>query len=172
MIASYLPYPDLLALTLTHPIFRSHSLVRTTKSSRVDWLLDRAMLGLPLPTQSRCRWSSDNEFVSHPEVITIMRKRRQHVECAEMSSQINGKGSCFVVEGEACPRLMLGARGEEILSQCGSQGNSDELLAALLRARASIEFTTKVRKAGLKLIYSWQGALVAILIAAALWFVV
>lgn len=104
-IASQLSYPDLLALILTHPKFQNHQLIHTSKSSREDWVIDRAMQRLPLPTQSRCSWSSDEEFLSNPEVVTILYNRRHHLECAEMFLRGKGGGDCFVVKGKSCPHL-------------------------------------------------------------------
>lgn len=161
-IASQLPYPDLLALTLAHPKFRNHSLVCTSKSSRVDWLIDRAMQQLPLPSQSQCRWSSDREFLSNLEVATILYRRRHHLECTEMSPGGKGDGNCFVIEGRGCPHL---AQAAEILQKEKWKGHY-----GLVKLEAFRSFTTEAQQAGLT-IRSWQGAIVAILLAAVLWFI-
>lgn len=159
LIASQLPYPDLLALTLTHPTFLDHPLVHTSKSSRVDWLIDRAMKRLPLPSQSRCRWSSDGEFVSNAEVVAILRRRRNHLECAEMFSKGKSSGTCFVVEGRDCFCLAEGVKdsqGERWTSRLG------------LRHR---KHTLTAWKVGMETLSSWHGVFIAILLAAALWHV-
>lgn len=163
-IASQLPYPDLLALTLAHPRFRNHPLVRTSKSSRVDWLIDRAMQRLPLPSQSQCRWSSDEEFLSNSEVVTILYRRRHHLECAEMSPRGKGDGDCFVVKGRGCPHL---AQAAENLQKEKWEG-----LFRLFKLEAFRKSSTKARQAGLRTVRSWQGAVVAILLAAVLWLIV
>lgn len=101
-ISTYLQYPDLLALTLVHPLFQSHELIHTSKSSRVDWLIDRSFHKLPLPSRTRCRWSSDREFVNNPEIKDILQRRRRHEECAEFSKVVNHGPQCFVLEGRVC----------------------------------------------------------------------
>lgn len=109
LIANELPYPDLLSLTLSHPHFIAHPHIHTTKTARVDWLLSRATQHLPLPTQTRCRWSSDREFVSNAEVKSIMRRRRLHAECAEVWERGHSAGECLVFGGnERCPRIHEG----------------------------------------------------------------
>lgn len=105
LVAENLAYPDLLSLTLTHPLFYQHPYIRTSKSSRVDWLIDRARLHLPIPAQRRCRWSSDLEFVSNAEVVEILRKRRHHEECAEVFLRGRSDGICFVNDSKTCQHL-------------------------------------------------------------------
>jgi len=164
LIASQLPYPDLLALTLAHPTFRYHSLIRTSKSSRVEWLVDRAMRRLPLPSQSRCRWSSDKEFLSNAEVVQILRRRRQHLECAEIFLKGRNGGACLVVEGGGCAYL---AENVEYLHM-----ERWKTKLGLDMLRASGPLVAKFLKAGFKTLRSWQGAVLAVLLAAALWFLV
>ena len=164
LIASQLSYPDLLALTLTHPVFHQHSMIRTTKSSRVDWLVDRAMQRLRLPNQSRCRWSSDREFVSNPEVITILRRRRQHLECAKAFSKGHSGGACLVVEGTTCHYL---SQGMESLRW--EKWTSRLKFVRLAGFRTS---PSNTRKSRLEILRSWQGAVLAVLVAGALWLVV
>lgn len=105
LITAKLPYPDLLSLTLTHPKFYNHPCIRTSKTARVDWLIDRTIRRLPLPTASKCRWSSDREFVSNPEVVRFLRRRRLHLECAEVFSRGLSSGGCLVLDGCICPQL-------------------------------------------------------------------
>lgn len=110
LISTYLPYPDLLSLTLTHPLFQSHQLIRTTKSSRVNWLIDRSFHKLPLPSRTRCRWSSDNEFVNNHEIKEILRRRRWHAECAEYAHTKGQSSQCLVVEGRTCEGVKEGGK--------------------------------------------------------------
>lgn len=103
-VVSFLPYPDLLALKLTCTQFST--LVQTKKTHRVDWLLDRAAHGLPVPSKSRCLWSTDEEFVNHNEVKQFLRQRRAHRECYLFADQ-----ECYVIPGQVCaPIKQVGSR--------------------------------------------------------------
>ena len=95
LIQSELPYPDLLALSLTSTYF--HRTIAPTVIDRVSWLIDRANLNLPVPRLQRLRLKTDAEFVSGPEVRRILRNRRTCMECA-----LYGNGRCLVVPGRRC----------------------------------------------------------------------
>jgi len=92
-ISSYLPYPDLLALKHTSPYF--YQCTTTTVYDRVDWLLDRPQLGLPLP-QTRCIMKTDAQFCANKEVRLFMKRRRRHLECV-------GRTVCLISGSNDCP---------------------------------------------------------------------
>ena len=162
LVAFHLPYPDLLALTLTHPVFYHHPTIKTSKVIRVEWLIDRASQRLPLPSQSRCRWSSDKEFVSHPEILDMIRRRRKHLDCAEyVAARGPRRASCFVIEGQSCPFLAESTinLSKETFRKKSGQCRLGDLHVSL----SSLEIRFG------KLISSWQAAVLAALIATALW---
>jgi len=164
LIASHLPYPDLLSLTLTHPDFRNNTLICTSKASRVDWLIDRATLRLPLPNRTRCRWSSDVEFSSNSEVATILYRRRHHLECAEMFLAGTSGGKCAVVVGGACNHLVEG------LEQLNRERRSGSL--PLSKAGAFRKPALEAIDLLVEGICSWKCAAISFLLAAALWLVI
>jgi len=106
-ILSSLPYPDQLALRLTHPYFRSlqsqseseSQFLRSSSSSswsspttlaRIDWIISRADAGLPIPQRGpgisfsfSFSFATDALFVANAEIKTILRRRRRHDECVE-----------------------------------------------------------------------------------------
>lgn len=165
LISSHLPYPDLLSLTLTHPFFASHPLIRTSKSLRVDWLLSRAIQHLPLPMQSRCRWSSDQEFVGNPEITTILRKRRNHIECAEVFAKGHSAGVCFVVEGQPCPHLAEGIHRFQSRWRTKFAGSTWDHVWSNWR------ITTPTWEASIETLKTWQAAIAAVVIACILYLV-
>lgn len=163
LISEKLAYPDLLALTITHPHFQNHSLVRTSKTARNDWLIDRASHHLALPSRRQCRWSSDREFVSNPEVVDILRRRRRHLECAELCMKGRTEGICLVLEGQLCPYLDESnqyLRNEKWMSALGfgktltSQRNGRKRSERLFQA-----------------VTSWYATGLALLLAGALWLI-
>lgn len=95
LITSHLTYPDLLSLKLTHPNF--YHTIHPTTYDRVLWLLYRTRHRLPIPISSRCLLNSDGEFCSNPEVVLILRRRWQHLECTDYASwcrEVPGGGRC------------------------------------------------------------------------------
>lgn len=164
LVASNLTYPDLLAFTLCHPQFRNNHIIQTSKSSRVDWLLNRAKQQLPLPLQHQCRWSSDKEFVSNPEVIEILRRRNSHLECADVFGRGRSNGHCLVIEGQRCPRL------EDSMDKLRKQRWSERIgFKNLRRLRNHVMATGKNVD---ELLRSWQVGIIAVVIAASLRIVV
>lgn len=105
LVADHLTYPDLLSLIHSHPQFFHHAYIRTSKIARIDWLIQRAYNHLPLPIMSRCWLSDDREFVDNAEVRRFIRRRRRHLECAEVYLKGKSSGCCFVIEGRSCPLL-------------------------------------------------------------------
>lgn len=93
-IASYLPYPDALALKHTNGYF--YRLIRTDVALKVDWLLERGNLKLPIPGRSYSLRT--DEAFCRGEVRKIMERRRWHQEC---------KADCLVVKGSRCPSASL-----------------------------------------------------------------
>jgi hypothetical protein len=95
-ILSELSYPDLLSLKLTHPHF--YFTIKPTLYDRVDWLLDRIRLKLPIPQAGKCSLNlrTDIAFYSNPEVGLILRRRWKHLEC------VNNGGQCREVPGQRC----------------------------------------------------------------------
>jgi hypothetical protein len=104
-LTQHLPYPDLLALRLTHPTFY-HSPLFATSGRRyiplkVSWLIDRKSRGLSYPTKGSLDFISDEGFVRNGEVKGILRARRRHEECGRDGKE--GKGhQCEVIVGERC----------------------------------------------------------------------
>ncbi|KKZ62843.1 hypothetical protein EMCG_02838 [[Emmonsia] crescens] len=103
-IASYLSYPDALALKHTNTYF--YALVQTGLVLKVNWILERCRLNLRVPFTS-CEFRTDQTFCSG-EIREIMEIRRRHQECKP------GAGGCLVVEGSSCggrtPFWLLGSR--------------------------------------------------------------
>jgi hypothetical protein len=97
-ISTSLPYPDLLALKHSHPLF--YSLTTITVYDRVDWLLSRPKQGLTLP-QTKCILKTDREFCANREVREMMRRRRGHLDC-RMRGKGMGEGGCLLVQGDSC----------------------------------------------------------------------
>lgn len=91
-IASYLPYPDALALKHTDRYF--YSLVCTGVALKVGWVIDRSSRHLQVPGNS-CEFRTYETFC-RGEVKRIMEKRRWHMECKPHP------GGCSVVEGASC----------------------------------------------------------------------
>lgn len=161
LISEKLAWPDLLALTLTHPHFRDHPLVHTSKTARVDWLIDRALHHLTLPSQGKCRWSSDREFVSNPEIGEILRRRRLHLECAEVCVKGRTEGICLVLDGQLCPYL----------AESNYHLRNEKWLAALGFGK-TLKSQQDRRKRSKKLfqaVTSWYTAWLALLLAGVLW---
>lgn len=103
-IASYLLYPDALALKHTNRHF--HSFVYTGVELKVDWLMHRLSRKLECP-QEKCEFGSDEAFCCG-RFRKIMEKRRRHQECRY------AEGGCLVVEGASCPggnSIWLAAKG-------------------------------------------------------------
>ncbi|KAL9630202.1 MAG: hypothetical protein Q9164_006539, partial [Protoblastenia rupestris] len=94
-IASYLPYPDALALKHAHP--HLYTLATTNVKQKVSWLISRHERGLKCPDR-KCILKTDTLFCSgeNGQVRRLMEKRRRHGECKE------GKGGCEVVLGRTC----------------------------------------------------------------------
>ncbi|WEW54895.1 hypothetical protein PRK78_000322 [Emydomyces testavorans] len=91
-IISYLSYPDALALKHTNNYF--YSLVTTSVQSRVDWIIERLSLGLPIRWK-KCELRTDESFCKG-DVKRTMDRRRRHRECRP------GVGGCLVVVGSSC----------------------------------------------------------------------
>ncbi|OAX81654.1 hypothetical protein ACJ72_04009 [Emergomyces africanus] len=91
-IASYLSYPDALALKHTNAYF--YTLVQTGLVLKVNWILERCQLKLRVPFTS-CEFRTDQTFCNG-EIREIMEIRRRHQECRP------GAGGCLVVEGSSC----------------------------------------------------------------------
>lgn len=93
-IASYLPYPD--ALALKHTCRHFYSLVYTGVHLKVDWLVDRFEKKLECPME-KCSFRTDEAFCNS-RIRRIMERRRRHLECR------SGSGGCLVIEGRSCRR--------------------------------------------------------------------
>ncbi|KAL2003148.1 hypothetical protein VTN02DRAFT_4843 [Thermoascus thermophilus] len=91
-IASYLPYPD--ALALKHSCRHFYSLVYTGVHLKVDWLVERFELKLECPME-RCSFRTDESFCNW-RIRRIMERRRRHLECPRV------RGGCLVVQGRSC----------------------------------------------------------------------
>ena len=100
IIASYLVYPDLLSLKITHPAF--NSLIQPSVYDRIDWLLSRPALGLSVPCSAACSFKTDRSFVANKEVKLILKRRRQHLECAESTFQVGRIERCLLDGGQIC----------------------------------------------------------------------
>ena len=140
-IYEYLAYPDLLALRLSSRYF--YDTLETTIERRVNWLLERKACKLPVPEYSSCRFGSDQDFCSNPEVARILRRRWLHLDCS-----YNG-GCCHIVlKGGRCPGERLMIRPQPTFScqlRCAiSSGTSGFLirLHKMLSSLANIWFAT------------------------------
>ncbi|EXJ88060.1 hypothetical protein A1O1_04988, partial [Capronia coronata CBS 617.96] len=117
MIAQELRYPDLLSLKLCHPYFGLLLEDQPTICDRIQWLMSRARVGLPVPQSTKLSFLSDVAFVAKPEVKAILRQRLRHRECIECAQARNsigrmlgmrkGRMLCFVVEGDCCPQAQI-----------------------------------------------------------------
>lgn len=104
LVITSLPYPDLLALRHVNHHFLS--IIQPNVRDRINWLLDRGNLGLPLP-EKPCLFKTDEGFCRNQDVKLFMRRRRRHDECRRF-----GKGRCLVLGlgRERCWRK----RGEKV----------------------------------------------------------
>lgn len=92
-IASYLDYPD--ALALKHSNRHFYSIVYTGVHLKVSWLLSRFEHKLDCPRNEDCSLRSDASFCNKT-VRKIMARRRRHLECRP------GAGGCYIVAGQSC----------------------------------------------------------------------
>ena len=102
-IQAHLTYPDLLAVRHTHPYFLDS--LQPTIIDRVNWLLSRTELGLPIPTAAKLNLKTDAQFCQNEEVRNILLHRRRHEECKEF----NG-GTCLLLRSSKCSGEALGRR--------------------------------------------------------------
>ncbi|KIW93725.1 uncharacterized protein Z519_05039 [Cladophialophora bantiana CBS 173.52] len=91
MVAEHLPYPDLLSLKLTNTYFAALVGSKLTVKMRISWVKSRYAQHLPVPKSTKLSFKSDALFVANPEVKTILRRRRHHLECAD-----HERGGAFV----------------------------------------------------------------------------
>ncbi|KAJ5917328.1 hypothetical protein N7466_010882 [Penicillium verhagenii] len=91
-IASYLSYPD--ALALKHTSRHFYGAVNTNVRLKVQWLVERFERKLECPME-KCSFRTDEDFCNK-QVRRIMEKRRRHLECRPIP------GGCWVVEGQSC----------------------------------------------------------------------
>lgn len=118
LIASELPYPDLLSLKISHPYFQSLLSDKPNVHHRIAWVLSRGKIYLPIPHDSKTNFRTDVLFLRNPEVTRIIRRRRKHLECVQctLARQIvwlkststddkTRRRLCLVNEGYECPRL-------------------------------------------------------------------
>ncbi|KEF52360.1 uncharacterized protein A1O9_11601 [Exophiala aquamarina CBS 119918] len=118
LIASELPYPDLLSLKISHPYFGALLDAQPSVHQRIAWVLSRCNIYLPIPHDSKTDFRTDVQFLRNPEVTRIIRRRRKHLECVEckLARQIvwlkststddeRRRRLCFVNEGYECPRV-------------------------------------------------------------------
>ena len=131
LILPHLTYPDLLALRHSHPYF--YNIVTTTVPHRLNWLIERAEQGLPLP-QKTCRWKTDADFCSSAEVKEFMKRRRRHMDCASEF----GVRKCLVVEGSRCPGPRIGHQRKwrsmtavDVMFRRNEPGHQPELLTEI-----------------------------------------
>ncbi|OXV07168.1 hypothetical protein Egran_05065 [Elaphomyces granulatus] len=96
-IASYLSYPD--ALALKHTSRHFYAIVSTGVNMKVDWLIQRFERNLECPME-QCSFRSDESFCNW-RIRRIMQRRRRHLECRAVA------GGCFVVEGRTCCRYLI-----------------------------------------------------------------
>ncbi|KAL4895795.1 hypothetical protein BDV59DRAFT_173149 [Aspergillus ambiguus] len=96
-IASYLSYPD--ALALKHTSRHFYSFVDTGVFLKVDWLVKRFELKLECPMEE-CSFRTDEAFCNW-RIRRIMHRRRRHQECRRQ------KGGCLVVGGETCQKVLV-----------------------------------------------------------------
>ncbi|EXJ86838.1 hypothetical protein A1O3_03792, partial [Capronia epimyces CBS 606.96] len=113
LIVRELKYPDLLSLKLSHPYFQGMIGLQPTIHSRIQWLMSRSRMALPVPQSTGLSFLSDVAFVANPEVKGIMNKRRRHHDCLKSQSAREmtiktlgwqkGRTFCFVLEASSCP---------------------------------------------------------------------
>lgn len=96
-IASYLTYPD--ALALKHSCRHFYPLVYTGVHLKVDWLVERFERKLECPME-KCSFRTDEAFCN-ARVRRIMERRRWHRECR------HSRGGCWVVEGQTCQTALV-----------------------------------------------------------------
>ena len=96
-IASYLSYPD--ALALKHTSFKFNSLVYTGVHLKVDWLVERFERKLECPME-KCSFRTDEQFCNW-RIRQIMERRRWHLECRQVP------GGCCVVDGRTCRKDLI-----------------------------------------------------------------
>ncbi|KAJ9137454.1 hypothetical protein NKR23_g9162 [Pleurostoma richardsiae] len=94
LISKQLIYPD--ALSLKHTSRYLYSLVDTGVRLKVAWLMERRMLHLECPSNTRCDLGSDLRFC-RGSVALLMQRRREHIECESRP----GLG-CLVYGTSAC----------------------------------------------------------------------
>lgn len=119
-IASYLTYPDALALKHTSRYF--YYLVYTGVHLKVDWLVERFELKLECPME-KCSFRTDESFCNW-RIRRIMERRRRHLECRRT------KGGCLVIGGKTCqmdlvPTWLKTKRWKTVLRHCeiwGAEG--------------------------------------------------
>ncbi|EXJ57603.1 hypothetical protein A1O7_07951 [Cladophialophora yegresii CBS 114405] len=92
MIASHLTYPDLLSLKLTDKYFSHLVTPKLHVRTRVRWVQSRHAQCLPVPMSTKLSFISDAMFVANDEVKTILRRRRQHLECLDYDWDGDGHG--------------------------------------------------------------------------------
>ncbi|KAJ5126880.1 hypothetical protein N7448_007659 [Penicillium atrosanguineum] len=97
LIASYLSYPD--ALALKHTSFKFNSLVYTGVHLKVDWLVERFERKLECPME-KCSFRTDEQFCNW-RIRRIMERRRWHLECRQVP------GGCCVVDGQTCRKVLI-----------------------------------------------------------------
>ncbi|RAH43883.1 uncharacterized protein BO95DRAFT_454620 [Aspergillus brunneoviolaceus CBS 621.78] len=96
-IATYLPYPD--ALALKHSCRHFYPLVYTGVHLKVNWLVERFERKLECP-MDKCSFRTDESFCN-ARVRRIMERRRRHLEC------LRSPGGCFVIDGETCQKDLV-----------------------------------------------------------------
>lgn len=116
-IASYLPYPD--ALALKHTSRHFYSFVYTGVHLKVDWLVERFELKLECPME-KCSFRTDEAFCNW-RIRRIMQRRRRHLECRRQ------RGGCLVIGGETCQKVLVptwlkGSRRREMVGFVGVEG--------------------------------------------------
>ncbi|KAJ9209283.1 hypothetical protein DTO166G4_9124 [Paecilomyces variotii] len=112
-IASYLTYPD--ALALKHTSRHFYYLVYTGVHLKVDWLVERFELKLECPME-KCSFRTDESFCNW-RIRRIMERRRRHLECRRT------KGGCLVIGGKTCqmdlvPTWLKTKRWKTVLRHC------------------------------------------------------
>ncbi|PYH49720.1 F-box protein [Aspergillus saccharolyticus JOP 1030-1] len=96
-VASYLSYPD--ALALKHTCRHFYSLVYTGVHLKVDWLVERFERKLECPME-KCSFRTDESFCN-ARVRRIMERRRRHLEC------LRSPRGCLVIDGETCQKDLI-----------------------------------------------------------------
>ncbi|KAK4144599.1 uncharacterized protein C8A04DRAFT_36589 [Dichotomopilus funicola] len=95
LITDHLIYPDALSLKHTNRYFSR--LVDTGVELKVEWLMERRLLHLECPSDSRCDLGSDLRFC-RGSVKLLMQRRREHIECESRP----GLG-CLIYGTATCP---------------------------------------------------------------------